>query len=398
MGYLQSASTLTLTAKLTPLGRKKLVSNNNALIKTFSLGDSDANYYATNLLGSGQVPGLGGDIGPFSSLSNSTTQTISLRSFLMVNTSGALYKPVAPQSYSILSEIKNLGVTTISGGSFITQSVIDRYNNATDSLVNLYYSFGLALDTNGDALFSGVTFANGGFADTALSGLGVSKILAIAIDNSKYGECLDGKTLKIVIPTSASNYTVYSTYQGGTTSLATLDASFSEPANTLNRFGSNVAVLVSDDILRPNGGDLALSWATGYGTNKPFSLNQKQPYNFQTNSNLGVVADNVIGLAYLEKGFIVITNPTIVNDYVGGDIEVSFDSISTNVSQSITCIADRGEFGSTTNPTFQLNDVPRVTEIGLYDGENNLIAIAKTDKQVTKNVNEFLALSIIISL
>ena len=397
MGYLQSASTLTLTAKLTPLGRKKLVSNNNALIKTFSLGDSDANYYATNVLGSGQVPGLGGDIGPFSSLSNSTTQTIGLRSVLMVNTSGALYKPVAPQSYTILSDIKNIGVTTASGSN-ITQAIVDRSNNSTDSLVNLFYSFGLSLDANGDSLFSGVTFANGGFSDTALSGLGVSKILVIAIDNSKYGECLDGKTLKINITTSSGTYVVYSTYQGATTSLATLDASFSEPSKTLNRFGSNVSVLVSDDVLRPNGGDPLLSWATGYGTNKPFSLNQKQTYNLQTNSNLGVVADSVIGLAYLEKGFIVITNQTIVNDYVGGVIDITFDSISTNVSQSITCIADRGEFGSTTNQTFQLNDVPRITEVGLYDSDSNLIAIAKTDKQVTKNVNEFLALSIIISL
>ncbi len=397
MGYIQSASTLTLTAKLTPLGRKKLVSNNNALIKTFSLGDSDANYYATNLLGSGQVPGLGGDIGAFSSLSNSTTQTIGLKSVLMVNTSGALYKPVSPQSYTILSEVKNIGVATASGSN-ISKVVVNRNDNATDSLVNLYYSFGLALDTNGDTLFSGVTYGNGGYSDTALSGLGVSKILVIAVDNSTYGESLDGKTLKINLSTSAGTYDIYSTYQGATTSLATLDASFSEPSKTLNRFGSNVSVLVSDNILKPNGGDPSLSWATGYGTNKPFSLNNKQAFNLQTNSNLGVVADSVIGLAYLEKGFIVITNPTIVNSYAGSPISVTFDSISTNVSQSITCIADRGEFGSTTNQTFQLNDVPRITEVGLYDGDSNLIAIAKTDKQITKNINEFLALSIIISL
>jgi hypothetical protein len=159
-----------------------------------------------------------------------------------------------------------------------------------------------------------------------------------------------------------------------------------------------VSVLVSDDILTPNGGDPSLSWATGYGTQKPFSLNGKQSYNLQTNSNLGVVADSVIGLAYLEKGFLVITNQTIVNDYIGGAIDVTFDSISTNVFQSITCIADRGEFGSTTNVTYQLNDVPRITEVGLYDVDSNLIAIAKTDKQITKNVNEFLALAIIISL
>lgn len=397
MGYLQSTSTLTLTAKLTPLGRKKIITNNSGLIKTFSLGDSDANYNVNTTLGSGQVPGLGGNIGPFSSLSNSTTQTIGLRSVLVVNSSGTLFKPVASQSSNVLTEIKLNGVTTASGSN-ITQNIVNRNDYATDSLVNLFYTFGLSLDSNGDTLFSGVTYSNGGFSDTALSGLGVDKILVIAIDNSQYGESLDGKSLKIEIPTSSGLYTVYSTYQGGTTSLSTLDASYSEPSKILNRFGSNVSVLVSDEILRPNGGDPSLSWSTGFGTNKPFSLNKKQPYNFQTNSNLGVIVDSVVGLAYLEKGFIVITNQTIVNDYIGGSINVTFDSVSTNVSQSITCIADRGEFGSSTNQTFQFDDIPRITEVGLYDSENNLIAIAKTDRQITKNINEFLALGIVISL
>lgn len=397
MGYINTATTLTLTAKLTPLGRQKLVSTNNALIKTFSLGDSDANYYATQILTSGQVPSIGGDIGPFSSASNSTTQATGLRSILMVNSSGSLFKPVASQSYTILSEIKPNGVTTVTGTS-ITQNVVDRSNQATDSLVNLFYSFGLSLNSVGDILFTGTTYANGGYSNTALSGLGTSKILVIAIDNSTYGECIDGKTIKVEIPTSAGTYTIYSTYQGGITSNATLDAATSDSSTLLARFGYNVSVLVSDDILTPNGGDPSLSWANGYGTNKPFSLNQKQPFNLQTNSNLGVTADTVVGMAYLDKGFIVITNPDIVNDFSNMGATVTFDSVSTNVYQSITCIADRGEFGSTTNQTFQVGDTPRITEIGLYDDASNLIAIAKTDKQITKNVNEFLALGIVISL
>lgn len=397
MGYINTATTLTLTAKLTPLGRQKLVSTNNALIKTFSLGDSDANYYASQTLTSGQVPSLGGNIGPFSSASNSTTQTVGLKSILMVNSSGSLFKPISPQSYTILSEIKPNGVTSVSGSN-ITQNIVDRNNFASDSLVNLYYSFGLSLNSIGDSLFTGTTYTNGGFSNTALSGLAASKILVIAINDSTYGECIDGKTLKIELPTSAGTYTIYSTYQGGVVSNASLDALTSDSSQVLSRFGSNVSALVSDDIMTPNGGDVSLSWATGYGTNKPFSLNQKQPYNLQTNSNLGVSADTLIGMAYLDKGFIVITNPTIVNNFSNMGATVTFDSVSTNVYQSITCIADRGEFGSTTNQTFQLGDTPRITEIGLYDDASNLIAIAKTDKQITKNVNEFLALGIIISL
>jgi hypothetical protein len=64
----------------------------------------------------------------------------------------------------------------------------------------------------------------------------------------------------------------------------------------------------------------------------------------------------------------------------------------------ITCIADRGEFGRTTNLTFGAGDVPRISEIGLYDDFGNLIAYGKTDRQVPKNVNQFLALSVNITI
>ena len=45
MGYIASSSTTTVTARLTPYGRKKLLSTSNSdIISSFALGDSDANY------------------------------------------------------------------------------------------------------------------------------------------------------------------------------------------------------------------------------------------------------------------------------------------------------------------------------------------------------------------
>ena len=400
MGYNNTATTLTLTAKLTPLGRQKMVSTNNALIKTFSLGDSDANYYTNLTLGTGQVPGIGGDIGPNSTVSNSTTQSVGMKTMLIVNSSGVLTKPVASQSINILSEITANGMVTVSGTSLVN-SLVNRGDITTDNLVNLYYSFGLPLNTNDDTKYTGVTYMNGGFSDTALSALSTTKILVVAINNANYGECIDGKTVKIDLPTTAGTFTIYSTYQGGNNTLTTLDALISDNALQTNSFGNNVAALVSDNIMTPNGGDVTLSWATGYNTEKPFSLNRKQTYNFQTNSNLGVSADTLVGMVYLDKGFAVITNPTIVNAYTAPAATattVMFNSVSTNVYQSVTCIADRGEFGSTTNPTFDIGDIPRISEVGLFDDMGNLIAVAKTDRHITKNVNEFLALGIKITL
>lgn len=400
MGYNNTATTFSLTAKLTPIGRQKLVSTNNALIKTFSLGDSDANYYSTLSLASGQVPSLSGNIGANNTIGNGTTQSVGLKSVLIVNSSGALQKSVASQSVNILTEITPNGYSTITGTS-ITQNQINRNNYLTDNLINLYYSFGLPLNTTGDITYTGTSYTNGGFSDTALSGIATSNILVLGIEDSKYGECIDGKSIRIDLPTSAGTYTIYSTFQSSVSSLSVLDVAINDIAPQTAQFGLNVAALVSDNIMTPNGGDATKSWATGYALEKPFSLNGKQTYNLQSNPNLAVTADTVVGIAYLDKGFMVITDPTIVGNYVASaatGTSITFDSISTNVFQSITCIADRGEFGSTTNPTFEFGDVARISEVGLYDDLNNLIAVAKTDRQITKNVNEFLALGIKISL
>ena len=132
MGYNNTATTLTLTAKLTPLGRQKMVSTNNALIKTFSLGDSDANYYTNLTLGTGQVPGIGGDIGHNSTVSNSTTQSVGMKTMLIVNSSGVLTKPVSSQSINILSEIIPNGMVTVSGTN-LTQSLVNRNDITTDN-------------------------------------------------------------------------------------------------------------------------------------------------------------------------------------------------------------------------------------------------------------------------
>lgn len=399
MGFNTTASTTTLTAKLTPLGRQLLVSNNNSLITAFSLGDSDANYRVTLPLNTGEIPSEGGNVGPNNTVGNSTGPTPELRSLLVVNSSGALLKAVETQSINITSEQVAIGQVTVSGSN-LSHNLINRNNNTTDSLVNLFYSFGLSLDTTGDYTFTGLTSVNGGFADTALSGIAQTNILAIGIDNSTYGELLDGKVIRLDLSTTAGTYTIYSTFQNRGVSLVSEDTSIVEPSISTLSIGTNIAFLFSDGIKKPNG-DASLSWSTGFGTVKPFSVNQKELYNFTTNSNLGLTADTAVGIAYLDKGFLVITDPTIVNAFnMSGSsaTTVTFNSVSTAVFQNITCIANRGEFGSSTNPTFGPTDVARISELGLYDNQGNLIALAKPDRHVLKNVNQFLALGVKITL
>lgn len=399
MGYNTTATTTTLTAKLTPIGRRKLILTSNNLVTSFSLGDSDANYNASLPLTTGEVPSLGGNVGPFASTTNSVGPNISLKSVLLVNNTGATKKAVEPQSNEVTSELIANGSTVISGSN-ISQAIINRNDWNTDSLVNLYYSFNLPLNAGDDYKFTGLTQANGGYSNTALSGLAQTKILAIALNNSAYGELIDGKTIKLNISTTAATYTIYSTFQDTGISNSVQDANYTDTATTTSSFGTNIAFLFSDDILKPNGGDTTLSWATGYDTVKPFSINGKQYYNLVTDSNVSQTADTVVGIAYLDKGFLVITHPTIVNnfDVTSSATVVTCNSVSSSVAQNITCISNRGEFGLSTNPTFNVSDTPRISEVGLYDSDGDLIAIAKTDRHLSKNVNEFFALGIKISL
>lgn len=404
MGYNTASSSITLTARLTPFGRSRMVSTNNNLITSFSLGDSDANYYVTPILTTGQVPAEAGDIGPNGSNSNSTAKNANLKSVLIVSGGGVLKKLVEKQSSTISSEILSNGQITISGSN-IVHNVIDRNNYGSDSLVNLYYSFGFPLNATQDTIYTGKTFANGGYSDTSLSAFSTTKIVALAINNSKFGELIDGKQLKVVLPTTGGTFTMYSTFQNKGGSLTSEDANYSDTSKITAGIDSNIAFLFSDNILTPNGGNPSLSWSTGFGSNKPFSLNKKSLWNLQTNSNLAASADTFVGIAYLDKGFVVITHPTIVAAYgsvsttgITTGVTMTYDSVSTNVFQSITCIAARGEFGGSTNPTFSGSDVPRVSEIGLYDNENNLIAVAKTDRHILKNINEFKVFGVKVTL
>ena len=164
--------------------------------------------------------------------------------------------------------------------------------------------------------------------------------------------------------------------------------------------GNNICFLFCDTIKKPNGNG-SLSWSTGWNTYKPFSVNHKSLFNYLNNTNLGLSADTAVGVAYLDKGFIVITNPTIVSNFnllSASTTTISFNSYVTKVSYDVTCVVNRGEFQLSNNPTFVNGDTPRVSEIALYDSSGNLIAIAKTDEHVELSGPSFAAFSISIVL
>ncbi len=399
MGYLDNTSGYELTAKLTPQGRRKLITNTNSLITQFSLGDSDAYYGTYTGLTGGQVPAISGD-NEGTDVNNGGANYI-FRSTLNY-TNSASKKSVNVSSISVNTDYVFVGYQTInySGGN-ITQNTINSTNLTTDPLTNLYYSFGLPITSPQLNEFTGKTISLGGLANTALSGIAQTNVLVIGINDSKYSELIDGKSINLEMETSASTYNIYGTYQNKSGSLTTEDSMVYDSSSNLTQFGPNTSLLFSDDILKPNGGDVSKSWSTGYATNKPFSINNKEFWNLITDTNINLTADTPVGIAYLDKGFLVITEPTIVDSYNSGfsgatGTTITYDTVRNKVSQSITCIAGRGEFGISTNPSWSSSDIPRITELGLWDNTGTLIAVAKLNKTYYKPSNDFVAFNVTI--
>jgi hypothetical protein len=399
MGFLQNTAQYELVAKLTPQGRRKLATSSNTLITTFCLGDSDSYYVSLSGLTGGQVPAISGN-GNGVDLSNGGDNYI-LRSTLNYN-GNTDKKTVDPASISVASSFEHVGYKTIQySGNGITQNAINLNDTQTDSLTNLFYSFSLPTTATDFNRFTGLTSNQGGYSDTAFSGIAQTNILVVGIDVSQYSELIDGKSIKLEIETSASTYNIYGTYETKGSPLTTEDSAVVDSSPTINKYGPNRTMLFSDEILKPNGGVATKSWATGYSQSKPYSVNGKERFNATTNPNIGTVTDKPVGVAYLDKGFLVITEPAIVNSYNSTysgttGTTITFDTIRNKVSQSITCLANRGEFGISNNPTWSAGDIPRITEVGMFDSNNTLIAIGKLNIPYEKSTDDFVAFNVTI--
>jgi hypothetical protein len=394
MGFLDNTTTIELKAKLTPEGRKKLITGSNTLITQFAIGDSDAYYGAFSGLTGGQVPVISGDNS--GSDEENGGLNYSLKSIVQYQPLSEK-KPVNSTSPNVNINLNSIGYNTTSfSGGTVTQFKVNLNDYLTDTLTNLFYSFSLPITSSQFTTFTATTDSSGGYSDTAYSGLSQKNILVINIDKDEYGEIIDGKTIKLDLTTTASTYSIYGTFESNNESLTSSDSRKYETSSNIETFGPNRTLLFTDGVKKP-GNNPSKSWATGYGTNKPFSVNNKQLYNYKNTTTL--TADTAIGVAYLDKGFLVITDPTIVNDFDVSNTAttVTFESYRNKVSQSVTCMVDRGEFTTSTNPTFGDGDTIRITEIGLYDIDNTLIAIGKLNKTYYKTPNDFVVFDVTIN-
>ena len=380
------------------------------------------------------------------------------------------FKKIEQQNKTIevvLVPFSNNGWATASGVS-LTFTAAQRAADNGRPFSNLYTSFNLPTTCAQTQSYTSTWYANG------MSGLNQDDVIVVSVGATTYGETMDGRTIKVRVPDIANSaYTLYSSYyepQPFASDNSTQASYFGNPILRGNVAGqpsiasSNVAFLFNDRIKRPTlaaTNTSITSWSDGWQENViPNGYTDGSTDNFRftdvvSSSNqpkaYAQSADLPVGIAYLDKGFYVITDPEIVGRFcfscgtlspgvgypsIPGALSAStgftqlYFSAGTSASSvhysfekewvlTINVVADSGEFYVTENQTaspaespyygaggydtgmqyktpfgqveaiWDMSDVTSlfITKIGLYDGQDNLLAIGYPNEPIEKGKN-----------
>jgi len=366
-----------------------------------------------------------------------------------------IFKAVA----STISNRQETSTNVTLNGSGITYTLCDR-TDTTNKKANYFTSFNLP-NIYSD-LASGSTLA---LANPEILQINVDRIVIMPIDKSSYNEIIDGRSLTIKVP---QTLVFNSTMSSKTIVSSTYSSLMKKESNVF--LGNNIAFLFCDELNLPytgttNAGTNTKSSVTTWNTTSyalrpaaiPYSdlditsdINtDKRPSNsikyatpvtaaYPNNTNQGYNYDIPCGIVCLDKGFIVLTHPSIVDSMpwtqgikaysnaanTGGssgttDIyfsdtsksQTTFTDISISFKTSVICMGLPGEFYFTNNPTWdaaknaqEFNaqthnyDSLYITEIALYNRKSELIAVAKLSEPVEKNFTNLITFNIDIEV
>jgi hypothetical protein len=322
---------------------------------------------------------------------------------------------------------------TILSGSTLQFTYADR-TDTTSRLGNLFATFNLPITNLQKAEYiSGGTYYNTAFRD-----LNQDNIIFINIPKNEYGELILGNSINLTLPIVSGGTDVpieiRSVYFENNTSnrlrmdkpmndnsiaseIITESAIHGSTVKVSSTEESNIVYLFSDAIAPPISGG---SWSTGttYNNDSSNPITPRTMAKFSTTTN---TFDTPVGIAYLDKGFIALTHPDIVNNFsltaatnYTGQTEglyfnnstsaiTSFKSYKTEFIQTIICTALPGEFYKTTNPTYtpemeENGDPVMITGIALFNEDNELIGIAKPSAPIIKTKQGYFSVTINVKL
>lgn len=364
------------------------------------------------------------------------------------------YKPVT----STISTRQESSAFHTVNGSGLSYSLCDR-TVGTEKNTNYFMSFNMPIEYN--SLASGSTLA---LSSPELFQLNVDKMVIIPIPREEYNELIDGRSVTFTVPQFSGASAV-----SAKTIVSSTYSTLQKKDNDI-LLGNNIAFLFSDNINLPysgnsNGGTTIhtgnTTWNTTSFANRPAAVpytdlsagadinTDKRPFNsvkfavpvtstYPTNTNQGYNYDIPVGFIALDKGYLVITHPDIVNNipWTSGHnlysntsnagatsattniyftsttiSETSFTDINIAYKTSVVCIGMPGEFYFTNNPSWDLNknaqefnngtnnfDSIYVTEIGLYNRIGEMIAVAKLSEPLEKNYTNLLTFNLSIDV
>ena len=215
------------------------------------------------------------------------------------------------------------------------------------------------------------------------------------IPNKKYGEIIDGKTIHIQL-SGDEIYDIYGTYNKKNLTTTNLDNVLSEIDLSVKDIGSPVTLnngdYESNIVLLFATGNTGTDWAKGYSDIK----NGDKVFNptNQIKETYDYYADRCVGYAVLDKGFIVITDKTIVEglfiNKFGGNIngpDITFPTGSTagscityeNTDFIVTKDTNNIEWNNT---QFHITGTTNYIEYFSYNTEKslNIVCLASCDE------------------
>lgn len=326
-----------ITVKFTAKGKSRVMQQGlNNLFTKFSLGDSDVNYNVNEEY----ITDLSGD------LSMSIYYNIGIKNNVILDGSGTIFKQIDKQN-NIISD------STVSNKFIFNEDnkkiIIDRTKGENLGLLKI-----LNLPITKDS-------------DTNLK-LYADRYAVYPIDS--YGDIINALNLKI----SVGDIDFYTAYAENTIKP---DSTMFDDSVIVSNVLLNSAMLFSDAVGRPDN-NKELSWADGFGEDRPYASGKSF---YKINEKDFTISDNVAGYILLDKGYVVILNQGII-DELEDSISVEGKYENYTVFNEVVCQINRGEFLKSTNPTYKIGEMVRVTEIGLYDATNTLIAIGKFNKEL----------------
>lgn len=372
------------------------------------IGDSDIDYRnVDDMLVLGEVPDITGD---FSNAIEAVSSNFDIRNKAYLGDDGSQQFSLVPTNASIERGFRYFRqfspIQDVADGEY-GYTYVNR-NTLTNGKTHIFRTFNLPLTEEEKARFDAK------YTNTALQYLNNDEILYIPIPSQLYREQIDGDSIEVRFPTSGGTDTViYGRYFQNSNIGIPLAQLHSESNTFANEFGSdftesdgltsNAVFLFSDNIAPP------LSGATWSDPEQYAIYSDDREVPKCDVVTGGTFVDKCVGIAYLDKGFIVLTHPDIIagfdftaaknvsdgTAYGGGqdfqgiyldNSTLKFRSFANSYLQSLNYIIQQNEFNRSSNPTFDTNTNNSlfITEFGAYNSNQELLAIIKFDTPIEK--------------